>query len=207
MNLGPLSTASLAALALAASACDSNSTECPEPLYAGKATDEAWHAMVDARQKGSSASRAVTLTSPGEGEVYAASASAPLWSWTSPLRASVDRPHAGGVLALHAAPRHPRSFSAWLGELLVPTAHAHLPPYTGDLYWVEVSAPGGKCPVAQVLTSDLSWQLDDTTWAELGKNAGKDLTVQVTSAYLQENSVTEGPYQLATPRTFRREAP
>jgi hypothetical protein len=71
---------------------------------------------------------------------------------------------------------------------------------------VEVSTPGGKCPVAQVLTSELSWQLDATSWAELGKNADKQLTVQVTSAYLQENRVTEGPYQLATPRTFRRGA-
>jgi hypothetical protein len=203
MNPRHLSTACVAALALSLSACADDS-ECGEPLYAGKATDEAWRAMVDARTKAADASRAVTLLSPTEGEVYTANAAPPRWEWTSPLRASLQR-SAPGALAL-AAPRSSRSFTAWLGELLVPTAHAHLPPYTGDLYWVEVSTPGGKCPVAQVLTSELSWQLDATSWAELGKNADKQLTVQVTSAYLQENRVTEGPYQLATPRTFRRGA-
>ncbi len=203
MNPRQLSTACVAALALSLSACDSSDAECGEPLYAGKATDEAWRSMVDARTKAADNSRAVTLLSPSEGEVYAANAAPPLWEWTSPLRASLQR-SAPGALAL-AAPRPTRSFTAWLGELLVPTAHAHLPPYTGDLYWVEVSTPGDKCPVAQVLTSELSWQLDANTWAELGKNT-QALTVQVTSAYLVQNRVTEGPYQLATPRAFRREA-
>ena len=185
------------ALALTLSACapeTSSEPECAEPLYAGKATDEAWRAMVDARKKPQDSSRAVTLVSPSEGEVYPADATPPVWQWSS-LSASVTRPSSTRYLA------------AWLGELLVPSAHAHLPPYTGDLYWVEVSTPGGKCPVVQVLTSEVSWQLDATSWAELGKHAGKDLTVQVTSAYLVQNRVTEGPYSLATPRTFRRGAP
>jgi hypothetical protein len=206
MNVRHLSAACVAALTLATSACDSSSSECGEPLYAGKATDEAWRAMVDARSRPADSSRAVTLLSPTEGEVYLADATPPRWEWTSPLRASLQRP-SQGALALQAAPRSTRSFTAWLGELLIPTAHAHLPPYTGDLYWVEVSTPGSKCPVAQVLTSELSWQLDASTWAELGKHTGEDLTVQVTSAYLQENRVTEGPFQPATPRTFRRGSP
>ncbi|HEX8441101.1 hypothetical protein [Archangium sp.] len=204
MNPRHLRTACVAALALSLSACDASDSECGEPLYAGKATDEAWRAMVDARTKAPDASRAVTLLSPSEGEAYTANATPPRWEWTSPLHSSLQR-SAPGALAL-AAPRAPRSFTAWLGELLVPTAHAHLPPYTGELYWVEVSTPGAKCPVAQVLTSELFWQLDATSWAELGKNAG-DLRVQVTSAYLKDNRVTEGPFQLATPRTFRRGAP
>jgi hypothetical protein len=200
MNSRHLGTACVAALALSLSACDSSDAECGEPLYAGRATDETWRAMVDARTKAPDTSRAVTLLSPTEGEAYTANAAPPRWEWTSP-QASLQRT-APGALAL-AAPRASRSFAAWLGELLVPTAHAHLPPYTGELYWVEVSTPGAECPVAQVLTSDLSWQLDANTWAELGKQTGA-LSVQVTSAYLQENRVTEGPYQLSTPRTFRR---
>ncbi|WP_257452016.1 hypothetical protein [Archangium lipolyticum] len=193
------STACITALALTLSACDpeTSESECGEPLYAGKATDEAWRAMVDARKKPRDSSRAVTLHSPTEGEVYSADATPPVWQWSS-LSASLFRPQ---------PPRAPRSLASWLGELLVPSAHAHLPPYTGDLYWVEVSTPGGKCPVVQVLTSEVSWQLDANSWAELGKNAGKDLTVQVTSAHLLQNTVTEGPYSLATPRTFRRGAP
>ncbi|HYO66692.1 MAG TPA: hypothetical protein VEU33_11465 [Archangium sp.] len=206
MNVKHLSTACVAALALATSACETGTpSECGEPLYAGRSTDEAWRALVDVKQRPVDASRAVNLLSPSAGEVYPADATPPTWEWTSPLRASLWRP-GQGMLALEAAPRPSRSFGAWLGALLLPTAHAHLPPYTGDLYWVEISA-GGECPVAQVLTSELSWQLDATTWAELGKHAGKDLTVQVMSAYLVQNRVTEGPYRLAEPRTFRRSAP
>lgn len=204
MNVRHLSTACVAALALATSACDPDTTDCGEPLYAGKSTDEAWRALVDVKQRPLDASRAVNLLSPSEGEVYPAGATPPTWEWSSPLRASLQRP-GQGALAVQAAPRSSRSFTAWLGDLLVPTAHAHLPPYTGDLYWVEISA-GGACPVAQVVTSELSWQMDATTWAELGKHAGKDLTVQVMSAYLVQNRVTEGPYRLAEPRTFRRGA-
>jgi hypothetical protein len=205
MNVRHLSTACVAALALTTSACDPDTTtDCGEPLYAGKSTDEAWRALVDVKQRPIDSSRAVTLLSPTEGEAYPASANPPTWEWTSPLRASLQRP-GQGMLALEAAPRPSRSFTAWLGDLLLPTAHAHLPPYTGDLYWLEISA-GGECPVAQVLTSELSWQMDATTWAELGKHAGKDLTVQVMSAYLVQNRVTEGPFRLAAPRTFRRSA-
>ncbi|HEX5749873.1 MAG TPA: hypothetical protein VFZ09_26820 [Archangium sp.] len=206
MNVKHLSTACVAALALATSACEQGTaTDCGEPLYAGKSTDEAWRALVDVKQRPLDASRAVNLLSPSPGEVYPADATPPTWEWTSPLRASLRRP-GPGMLALESAPRPSRSFGAWLGDLLLPTAHAHLPPYTGDLYWVEISA-GGECPVAQVVTSELSWQLDTATWEALGKHAGKDLTVQVMSAYLVQNRVTEGPYRLAEPRTFRRSAP
>lgn len=205
MNVKHLSTVCVAALALATSACEPNTpADCGEPLYAGRSTDEAWRALVDVKPRPIDSSRAVNLVSPSAGEVYPASATPPTWEWTSPLRASLQRP-AEGMLALKAAPRPSRSFGAWLGELILPTAHAHLPPYTGDLYWVEISA-GGECPVVQVLTSELSWQMDDTSWAELGKHTGKDLTVQVMSAYLVQNRVTEGPFRLAEPRTFRRSA-
>ncbi|HEX8823980.1 MAG TPA: hypothetical protein VF794_28940 [Archangium sp.] len=204
MNPRHLSFACVAVLSLAASACDSNSSECGEPVYVGRATDEAWRALVDAKQRPADSSLAVTLVSPSEGQLYATEAAPPRWEWTSPLRASLDRPRSG-ALALAPPPRSSRSFTAWLGELLLPTAHAHGTPFTGDIYWVEVSTPGSKCPVAQVLTPDLSWQLDANTWAELGKN-GNAFSLQVTSAYLQENRVTEGPYTLPTPRTFRRGA-
>lgn len=199
-----LSTACVAALALATSACDTAPIDCGEPTYAGKSTDEAWRALVDVKQRPADSSRAVNLLAPSESEVYPAGATPPTWEWTSPLRASLQRP-GQGALALEAVPRPSPSFTSWLGNLLLPTAHAHLPPYTGDLYWVEISA-GGECPVAQVLTSELSWRMDDITWAELGKHADKPLTVQVMSAYLVQNRVTEGPFRLAQPRAFRRSA-
>ncbi|MBJ6764619.1 hypothetical protein JGU66_27945 [Myxococcaceae bacterium JPH2] len=198
------STCAAAALALTACGKDDPPTtdECGEPLYAGKATDESWRALVDAKDKAADSSRAVTLLTPEPSQTFAASDPAPRFTWTSPLRASLERPGKTRPSTVG----HPRasgpSFLARVANWVVPTAEAHLPPYTGDLYWVQVQLPGQKCPVA-VLTSELEWQLDDTTWKTLRDVAGKDLTVQVTSAYLVQNRITEGPYQLATPVTFR----
>ncbi|RKH70026.1 hypothetical protein [Corallococcus aberystwythensis] len=194
----PWSTAAVALLAL--SACNGDdepqTTECDEPLYAGGATDEAWRTLLDARNQPQDSSRAVTLMSPESGQAYWTDQSAPVWQWTSPLRASLERP-GRTVPALEGHPRESkRSVLAWLGNLVLPTAEAHLPPYTGDLYWVKVFAQGRECPIAQVLTSELQWQLDDGSWRTLKDSAGKALSVQVVSAYLVQNRITEGPYSL-----------
>ncbi|HSP81891.1 MAG TPA: hypothetical protein VLQ93_25445 [Myxococcaceae bacterium] len=195
-----------AALLLATTACEPEPSECGEPLYGGDATDEAWRAMVDVKGRPADSSRAVTLLAPSEGTRYPADAAPPIVEWSSPLSASLQRPERG-TPSLEAPPRPERTWASWLGELLLPSAHAHLPPYTGDLYWVEISAPGSACPVAQVLTSELVWRVEPLTWNALAEHAGKTLTLQVTSAYLAQNRVTEGPYRLATPLTFVREAP
>ena len=160
--------------------------------------------MVDVRGKPTDTSGAVVLAAPTEGQLYDANATPPTWTWTLPTTALPPRP-SPGMLA-HRAPAA-RSPLARLGEWLLPSAHAHLPPYTGELFWVEVSTSGATCPVAQILTSEQSWQLDDASWAALGKHAGETLTVQVMRAYLVQNDVTEGPYRLDPPRTFRRSAP
>ncbi|HEX8537212.1 MAG TPA: hypothetical protein VF664_07085 [Cystobacter sp.] len=205
MNVKAPSLAALATtLALAASACGEQPTdttpECAEPIYAGKATDEAWHALVDVRDRPLDTSGAVHVASPTEGQEYAVGSPPPTWEWSLPVT-SLPR-------GLPATPRATsRSFTTWLGELILPSARAHLPPYTGEIYWVEVFAPGSTCPVAQVLTSELKWQPDTDTWAALGQRAGQSLTVQVTRAYLLQNRVTEGPYRLDPPRTIRWNAP
>jgi hypothetical protein len=198
-----LKTLCATALLLTLVGCDSE-PECGEPLYAANATDEAWLGLVDAMKRAPDSSRAVDLLSPTEGQVYTGADAAPRWEWNSPLHASLERGSPRGTLALQARPRSGRSVLAWVGELLVPTAHAHLPPYTGELYLVEVSVPGRSCPV-RVLTSELAWQLDAESWSTLREAAGNNLTVQVTSAYMVQNRVTEGPYRMATPRTFRME--
>jgi len=187
---------------LLTTACGKDEAECGEPLYAGTATDEAWMTMVDARKRTVSAERAVTLVSPAPGETYAADAPPPRWTWSSPLRASLERPASDSRLTL-AHPRAKRSPLAWLGELLLPTAEAHLPPYTGDIYWVRVTVPGRACPV-EVLTSELEWQLDAATWSTLGEARDQDLSIEVMSAYLVNNQVTEGPFRPESPRVFRR---
>ncbi|MBN1208895.1 MAG: hypothetical protein JXB05_28815 [Myxococcaceae bacterium] len=199
-----LGTACASALLLLTSACGKEEEpKCGEPLYGGSATDEAWRTMVDAQKKPLDSSLAVTLMSPAEGETFAASATPPAFSWTSPLRASLERDTPSRLARASARPS--RGPLAWLGELLVPTAEAHLPPYTGDIYLVQVTVPGRECPI-EVLTSELSWQVDAASWATMGEAAGQELSLQVTSAYLQDNRLKEGPYRLATPRTFRRAA-
>ncbi|ATB29329.1 hypothetical protein [Melittangium boletus] len=200
MNVKAPSTARAVALALALSACGEDKTPevCAEPLYGGKATDEAWRALVDVSNKPLDTSGSVYLASPTEGEVYPAGAPAPTWAWSLPQALRPTPP----------APR-PRAFRPleWLGDWLLPSAHAHLPPYTGEIYWAQVFTPDRACPVAQILTSELTWQPDAESWAVLGQHAGKTLTLQVTRAYLLQNTVTEGPYRLDPPRAFRRSAP
>jgi hypothetical protein len=68
---------------------------------------------------------------------------------------------------------------------------------------VQVTVAGRECPV-QVLTSELSWQIDEDSWAIMAGAKDQPLSIQITSAYLQDNRLKEGPYRMATPRTFRR---
>ena len=188
----------LAVLALTASACGESTPEtCAEPLYAGKSTDEAWHALVDVRNKPVDSSGAVYLASPTEGQEYTVGSPPPTWAWSVTVS---SRPR--GLPGV-APERKARGFTQTLGEWLLPSAQAHLPPYTGEIYWVEVFAPKGTCPVAQVLTSELTWTPDADTWRALGQRAEKTFTVQVTRAYLLQNRVTEGPYWLDPPHTIR----
>jgi hypothetical protein len=190
------------ALLLLTSACGKEETpKCGEPLYGGAATDEAWMTMVDAQKKSADSSKAVTVTWPSEGENHPQNVPPPRISWTSPLRASLERDTPGRLA--QASPRRSRGPLAWLGELLVPTAEAHLPPYTGDIYWVQVTVPGRECPV-EMLTSELAWQPDAATWSLMSEPTPQGLSLQITSAYLQDNRLKEGPYKLAQPRIFQR---
>lgn len=200
-----LGSACASALLLLTAACGKSeeTPKCGEPLYGGSATDEAWMTMVDAQSKPMNSSRAVAVTAPAEGATIAADAPPPQITWTSPLRASLERDTPSRLA--RASRRTSRGPLAWLGELLVPTAEAHLPPFTGDIYLVELTVPGRECPIS-VLTSELSWQMDAASWNEVAGANGQNLSLQITSAYLQENRLTEGPYRLDTPRTFHRAA-
>lgn len=194
------------ALLLFTAACgkDEEEPKCGAPLYGGSATDEAWMTMVDAQKKSADSSRAVTVTWPHEGEYHSLNNPPPAITWTSPLRASLVRDTPGKLA--QASPQRSRGVLSWLGELLIPTAEAHLPPYTGDIYWVQISVPGRECPV-EMLTSELSWQLDADTWSPLSEPTTQGLSLQITSAYLQENRLKEGPFKMAQPRIFQRLSP
>ncbi|MFL5348936.1 MAG: hypothetical protein ACJ8AT_29405 [Hyalangium sp.] len=201
--LGSVCASALLLLSTACGKAEEPTSKCGEPLYGGSATDEAWMTMVDSQTKPMDSSRAVTVMSPAEGETLAASSPPPQLSWTSPLRASLERDTPSRLA--RASRRSSRGPLAWLEELLVPTAEAHLPPFTGDIYLVQLTVPGSECPI-EVLTSELSWQMDAASWNQVAGANGQNLSLQVTSAYLQENRLKEGPYRLETPRTFRRAA-
>lgn len=185
----------------ALSACPAEEDPCGEPAYGGAASDEAYRTMVDARDNvAEDETQAPAITIPEEGAVLPADGAAPTFAWTSNLAAGLfpaPRPPA-------AWRRQPPSILDRLSNALVPKAHAHLPPVTGDIYLVEIAVPERACPVAG-LTTDLEWTLDEESWAVLKDAAGTDLSLTIVSAYLNENRVTEGPYGTPTPRVFRVE--
>lgn len=85
-----------------------------------------------------------------------------------------------------------------LAALVLPSAHAHLPPVTSDVYLLEIDVPD-RCPVAG-LTTELSFTFSAEDWAEVVAGGGAR-TARLLSAFVAENNVTEGPF-LATPLTF-----
>ena len=170
-----------------------------EPVYAGRATDEAWRAVLDGQARAApNDPKAATVQVPAEGDRFPTDGAPPTLTWTSPLQV------AGAVGApLTRVPGHrrpaPSPFDVVTGFLL-PAAHAHLAPLTGDVYFVQFDIPGRPCPWG-VLTTNLEYPLDAETWAQLQTAKGQPITMRVTSAYLTDNRITEGPF-IAAPRTF-----
>jgi hypothetical protein len=171
---------------------------CGEPAYVADASDEVFVALLDAEDNlVVDANRTSTLTVPAGGAIDDAAA-APLLSWQSSLVAVHD--------VATSRPAHPsfqrRSVSdvqrAWasLTSLIVPSAHAHLPPVTGDVHWVRIHAAGQgtACPMLQGLSTTTDWQLDDDSWATW-KAATGAYEVTITSAYVVDNRITEGPFR------------
>lgn len=171
---------------------DCNSTE---PTYAGDANDETWRVMLDARGSADE-SDDVNITSPAEGDTVPAGEPATL-TWTSELE--VAALHGRGMTPLPSFRRPRPGLFERLGATLLPVAHAHLPPITSDLYFVEVDVPDRACPVAG-LTTDESFVFADGDWEAIATGGG-ERTLRILSAFVTENRVTEGPF-LASPVTF-----
>lgn len=174
---------------------DDDDEPCAEPTYAGDASDEAWRTMVDGEDAVTVGDEhAPTITSPAEGATVSAGDVSLLVSWDSPI-ARGPAPRRSAV-RVAAAP-------AWLdglSALVEGTAWAHLPPVTGDVYWVRITVPGQACAI-EAVTTELSWQVDGAAWESLQGAAGETASIDVMSAYLTENRITEGPYRPAAPRT------
>lgn len=158
-------------------------------VYAGAASDEAIERVWDRRCDAEAIDGAATLVSPAEGEAVPATR-APTLRWEQALAAAPVRTQTrqGGT-----GPSFPTiSFG-------VQPAWAHLPPVTGWVYLVELRpASGGES--AWLFTDQLSWTPDAVMWGRL-LGAGT-LTVRITSAYLNQNVVDEGPW-LGQERSFR----
>ena len=71
------------------------------------------------------------------------------------------------------------------------------------MHFVEIKPSGTGCPVARTLTTTTSWTLDAASWAALKATNGATLQLVITSAYVQQNRIQEGPFRAATPLTFK----
>lgn len=174
--------------------------ECPEPAYAGGTTDEAWRALLDAEGRvKQGAAQAPVVTEPGGGSVRAGEAP-PTVRWTSPLAGlPPPLPVPGGRAGRSMLAR------AWdvVSSAVLPAAHAHGLPLTGDAYLVRLST-AGECPVEH-FTTELSWTLTSEEWAQVRAGAPREVVLTVTSAEFRDNAVANGPFRPASAVSFRVE--
>lgn len=178
----------LASVLLAACA----TTECPEPRYDGKASDEAWRSVLDAEKRARfDAAKSPHFTTPTAGATIPASPE-PVLRWNSAI-AQVSRP--SGAKLAHRA----RSWPQQLSDLLVAPAYAHLPPVTGVVHLLRIAVPGKACPM-EILTTDLEAKLSLTDAQSLA--IGKPVSLTAFGVYLEENRVTDGPFSLEKPLEF-----
>jgi hypothetical protein len=166
-----------------------------EPAYAGAASDEAWRVMLDARADADSGTDAATFTVPTADGPLAADTEA-TFAWTSPLKVASALPLDPKLLQPR---RHHTPLFERLATVVFPVAHAHLPPITSDIYFLEVDVPGRTCPVS-ALTTELSFTFPSSDWEAIAA-ATSPPTARLLSAFLTENRVTEGAF-VAEPVTF-----
>jgi hypothetical protein len=188
----------LVLVAAAAAACTPTPQPdvCDEPDYGGEGTDEAWRTLVDAEDDAATGGDAAQITAPDEDAVFGKDALAPTFTWSSTLAGGQTL--APPVRVVARTQRRSSPLDA-LSALVFPRAHAHEPPITGDAYYAKVTADG-PCPIAAIVTTELTWSLDDDAWAAL-QDAPGAMTFTVVSAYLTDNRVSEGPF-VSAPRKF-----
>jgi hypothetical protein len=174
-----------------------------EPAYGGLGNDEVWLTLKDAQGRATTGGDAASAVVPSDGQRFDGQGAAPTFSWQSPLKLALGpalpKERAASTSPSVRQSRAARAFAA-AAALLIPSAHAHLPPVSSDAYLVEVAVPGAACPIA-IVTTELSHALDEGTWGALRAAAGKELTLRITSAYLSDGRITEGPL-LSSPVSF-----
>lgn len=202
MNLHRLGTAFLLASLLAA--CSSNS-DAPknqngtgaEPdldnvIYVGETTDEALVRMLDGTPK-TDPRQAVIVASPD--------LTVPVPKdnpFTLQFHLASEASRAPGLHltpANHAPSVWQRGFHDFL-QLLTPVrvAHAHGAPFNGTAYYLVITDKDAK-QILQVFTPETSFTPEAVDWQHL-VDAPQPLTLEITSAYFEDNSVTAdgGPF-------------
>lgn len=165
------------------------SNKCPEPVYEGKASDEAYLSVLDAESRAQvDPSKAAVFSAPTVGQHFA-SAEPPTLRWSSALMARRAPP----PLQQPTQPR-PGAF-----DWLYASAWAHLAPVNGAIYWLRFSLNGEQCPALAVLTTRTEYTATIAAWAPL---AGHSVSLTGLSAYLVENRITEGPFTPAESVSF-----
>ena len=185
---GQIRTMKLIPVLLILAAC--GGATCPEPFYDGKGSDESWRTMLDGEARATKDdSKAVTFFLPTEGQQLPKD-NPPTFNWSTPLMASSIR-----------LPACSPSMLSRLSELVYASAWAHLPPVTGPVHLLRITVPKRTCPI-EVLTTRIEWIPSTEAWTQLKGTAGATLSMDVYSAYLQENRISEGPYHLTAPVKF-----
>lgn len=163
----------------------------PEPIYAGDTTDEAWLEMWDQQRNATdSTTQAATLVTPAENQTLSAQ-NPPTFEWTSPLamRGAPSATHRHAMLA-------PRASWSW-----VSTAWAHGDPVTGAVHWLRFTLPGGN--QVHVFTTELAWTPTVAQWQPFAAAGNADIRLEVTSAYMNQNRVAQGPFHNPQARLFK----
>jgi hypothetical protein len=202
---GPLALVVLGAAVVATCVAGCGSPDCStvEPSYLGDASDEAWRVLLDQRASAATGGDAPVFTAPAAGSAHRPDV-APAFSWDSPLRLASQAPTDTRETRQTATASVGRGMLdavlTTLSGLVVPSAHAHLPPVTGDIYLLEIDVPGRTCPVAALTTADLTVTFADDAWDAIAAGGG-ERTARLMSAYLVDNRITEGPF-VAAPLSF-----
>ena len=185
----------LAVVAGAVGGCPAADPCADKVVYESGGSDEVLLTMNDAKARATADANSPVITSPAQGQKLPASGPALQITWTSPIKiaSSLRAP-------LPAHHGHAPGLFDLVASAVIPSARAHEPPVSSDVYVVELAVPEQQCPVT-IVTTELSHTLDAATWGELAAAAGKPLTLSITSAYLEAGRINEGPFK-AAPVTF-----
>lgn len=156
-------------------------SDLPDAIYEGRASDEAYERLLDKLPAAQvSAMSAIVITSPANGSQLP-SAPPPTLAWNLPT-ATLDEPRTG--------PRRFRDTPSWLAFR---SAEAHLPPLTGNVFYLEIRSSSREEDTIRVLTTETSWAIDDASWRKLRERKAP-VTIKAYNAYLNRNIVEEGPF-------------